>query len=127
MTNYLIRLDDACPTMCYAKWDRIESLLDKYEVKPMVGVIPHNEDSKLQIDPEDGNFWQKVKVWKEKCWVIAMHGYNHVYTSKEGGINPLWKKSEFAGHPLELQRIPVPGDQRRIQYRQQHHAAEEKS
>lgn len=103
MNQYLIRLDDACPTMDRAKWDRMESILDKYDVKPLVGVIPHNEDPKQMIDSSDEGFWDKVHQWEQKDWAIALHGYNHVYSSSEGGINPLWNKSEFAGHPLEIQ------------------------
>lgn len=108
MSNkYLIRLDDACPTMNHELWERMEDLLDQYNIKPMIGIIPHNEDPKQQIDPEDASFWQHVKNWEKKGWAIAMHGYNHVYSSNEGGMNPLWKKSEFAGHPLELQREKI--------------------
>ena len=106
-TKFLFRLDDSCPTMDCTKWGRIEKIFDSYGVKPMVGVIPHNEDPKQRIDSEDENFWLKVHAWEEKGWAIAMHGYNHVYTSKDGGMNPLWKKSEFAGHPIEVQREKV--------------------
>ena len=42
--KYLIRLDDACPTMDWGKWRRMERILDKYKVKPMVGIIPENND-----------------------------------------------------------------------------------
>lgn len=106
-TRYIIRLDDACPTMNHEKWERMEMLLDKYGIQPMVGVIPHNEDSKQIIDSEDNEFWNKVKVWKDKNWAIALHGYNHVYSTKEGGMNPFWHKSEFAGHPLEIQKEKI--------------------
>ena len=41
---YLIRLDDACPTMDVVKWDKIEKMLDKYHIKPMVGIVPANND-----------------------------------------------------------------------------------
>lgn len=107
--QYLIRLDDACPTMDHAKWQRMEDILDKYEVKPMVGVIPHNEDDEQKIDDLDPSFWQKVKSWEEKGWAIALHGYNHCYASDGGlkGLNPLWRRSEFAGLPLEKQRKKI--------------------
>ena len=42
--KYLIRLDDACETMDLNKWLRMESLLSKYNVKPLIAVIPNNED-----------------------------------------------------------------------------------
>lgn len=107
--KYLIRLDDACPTMDRAKWGRIEALLDQYGVKPMVGVIPHNEDTEQRIDCEDLGFWLKVKEWKKKGWAIALHGYNHCYSSDGGkkGLNPLWDRSEFAGNNLEMQREKI--------------------
>ena len=68
--------------MNHQNWDRIEALLDNYGIKPMVGVIPHNEDTSLILDSEDPNFWIKVKSWEQKGWTIAMHGYNHIYSSK---------------------------------------------
>ena len=103
--QYLIRLDDACPTMNSSKWNRIEDILDNSGIKPMVGIIPHNEDSKQVINPEDVYFWNKVKAWEKKGWAIALHGYNHCYSSYEGlkGLNPMWKRSEFAGLPLSEQ------------------------
>ena len=107
--QYLIRLDDACPTMDHAKWQRIEGILDKYGVRPMAGVIPHNEDPKQFIESADENFWKKVKVWETKGWAIALHGYNHCYSSDGGlkGLNPMWSRSEFAGLPIEEQRAKI--------------------
>ena len=66
MKKYLIRLDDACPTMDAAKWQRMEDMLDRYGVRPMVGVIPANSDPKQKIDPDDTTFWTKVKSWGNK-------------------------------------------------------------
>lgn len=106
-TNYLIRLDDACPTMNKIKWQRIEELLYRYDIKTMIGVIPHNEDITLQIDNEDSMFWNKVIQWEKKGYAIAMHGYNHVYTTHRGGVNPLWNRSEFAGLSLTEQREKI--------------------
>lgn len=107
--QYLIRLDDACPTMNRTKWQLMEDILDKYGVKPMVGVIPSNEDTMQQVDPVDESFWEKVKSWEKKDWAIALHGYSHCYISQEGldGLNPFWKFSEFAGVPLSLQKEKI--------------------
>ena len=109
MKRYLIRLDDACPTMDARKWQRIEQILDVNSVRPMVGVIPANEDPKQQIDTADEDFWAKVKDWEKKGWAIALHGYDHCYISNDGlnGLNPLWSRSEFAGVPLEEQKIKI--------------------
>ncbi len=107
--RYLIRLDDACPFMDSKKWQRMEDLLDKYGVKPMVGIIPDNADPKTMIEPENPMFWDMARAWQEKGWAIAMHGYDHCYISDKGlyGLNPMWKRSEFAGLSLERQREKV--------------------
>lgn len=105
--KYLLRLDDACPTMHRERWKKIEMILDNHSIKPMVGVIPHNEDSLQNISPEDESFWDKVRNWESKGWAIALHGYNHCYTSTDAGINPLWNRSEFAGLPLEEQKEKI--------------------
>ena len=45
--------------------------------------------------------------WLKDCqkngWVIAMHGHDHIYSSKKGGLFPLNHFSEFAGVPYETQ------------------------
>lgn len=107
MSKYILRLDDACEKMDIEKWDRMEQLLDKYGVKPLVGVIPHCEDPMMDNYPIDSNFWSKVNNWISKDWSIAMHGYNHVYSTECGGINPINKRSEFAGEPLEVQKEKI--------------------
>jgi predicted deacetylase len=105
--KYLVRLDDACPTMNKDKWNKIESILDKYAIRPMVGVIPLNEDPELECNDADENFWNNVLHWEEKGWAIALHGCNHVYTSSSGGINPVHKRSEFAGESLTVQKKKI--------------------
>lgn len=102
-----MRLDDACEKMDVSKWERIEKLLDKYGVHPLVGVIPHCEDPMMDIYVTDSNFWTKVNSWVKKGWIIALHGYNHVYTTNSGGLNPVNKRSEFAGESLETQRMKI--------------------
>ena len=104
---YLVRLDDACPQMNKLRWQRIENILDKYGIKPMVGIIPHNEDPVTCVDTIDTNFTSKVLNWQKKGWAIALHGYNHVCTTITGGINPVHKRSEFAGLPLAEQKEKI--------------------
>lgn len=104
---YLLRLDDACPTMDVHKWSRIESILDKCRIKPMVGIIPNNKDPKQILAKPDPKFWNKAKDWEYKGWAIALHGYDHCYISDEAGINPLWNRSEFAGVPLDSQKEKI--------------------
>ena len=107
--GYLIRLDDASPYMDSGKWKNVEGILDKYGVKPLVGIIPANADSKTMIEPEDEEFWNKAQRWQNKGWSLALHGYDHVCISDEGlkGLNPVWKRSEFAGVSLDVQKKKV--------------------
>lgn len=109
MKQYLIRLDDACPYMDRIKWRRMEDMLDKYGIKPLVGIIPANADPKTIVEEEDNSFWDKAHDWEKKGWRIALHGYDHVCISSGGmkGLNPFWRRSEFAGLPLEKQRVKI--------------------
>jgi peptidoglycan/xylan/chitin deacetylase (PgdA/CDA1 family) len=93
--------------MSKEKWDKVELVLDKYHVKPIVAVIPNNEDPMLQVDKHDDLFWEKVKKWEAKGWEIALHGYNHVYVSNRGGLVSINKRSEFAGLPYEVQEEKI--------------------
>ncbi|WP_214073670.1 DUF2334 domain-containing protein [Mucilaginibacter sp. dw_454] len=104
--SYIIRMDDACPTMSI-NWDIIETLLDKYEVKPIVAVIPDNKDQAFLSRPVDPHFWQRVKKWQDKGWLIALHGYDHVYKTTGGGLIPINNKSEFTGLTIEEQREKI--------------------
>lgn len=107
MAKYIIRLDDACEKMDEEKWSRMESLLDKYNIKPLVGIIPNCEDEQMDKYPFNADFWEIVNRWIDKGWTIAMHGYNHVYSTDCGGINPVNKRSEFAGETLDVQREKI--------------------
>lgn len=105
MSKYILRLDDACQYRNLSNWDRIETLCDKYNVKPLVGIIPDCKDDYLLKLDKDNDFWNKTVVrWINKEWEIAMHGYNHVFTTNVAGINPVNARSEFAGVLFESQR-----------------------
>ena len=105
--KYIIRLDDACETQDRKKWDRIITILEKYEIKSIIGVIPNNEDDDLIYDLVDESFWDKVREWDHDGHVIALHGYNHKHISTDGGINPIHNRSEFAGVELKIQEQKI--------------------
>lgn len=100
---YLLRLDDASEYMDLDKWRKMEILLDKYGVKPIFGIIPANDDPKLLKYNNVEGFWELMHSWIDKGWIPALHGYSHVFETEEGGINPVNKKSEFAGVPFDRQ------------------------
>lgn len=101
-----VRLDDITPDMDWERFLKFKKLLDRYQVKPLIGVVPDNKDENLKGSdkgkPED--FWAYLAELKKSGWTIAMHGYQHVYTTKEGGLFPLNDFSEFAGVSYEKQR-----------------------
>lgn len=102
--NYLIRMDDACPTMCSERWDRLERILDAYEIRPVVAVVPDNKDPELVIQSPDPAFWDKVRNWQAKGWSIAMHGETHLMRPTDAKqILPFYRRSEFSGLSLDEQ------------------------
>jgi hypothetical protein len=102
--RYLLRMDDACPTMDAQRWQEVEDLLDSAGIKPIVAVVPDNQDPYLMIDPHDPLFWGKVRSWQAKGWAIAMHGYQHLmHPTKSKPLLPFYERSEFGGLPGEEQ------------------------
>ena len=108
-TGILIRFDDIAPNMNWEMMDKCQELLDRYDLKPVMGVIPNNQDNELLKYPKRENFWETVKKWKLNNWSIAMHGYNHLYdkeTNKKRFFN-YGGKSEFYGHKYEDQLFKI--------------------
>jgi len=101
--KYLIRFDDICATMNWAVWQHVEQILIRENMKPLLAVIPDNQDDHLNVNPPRNDFWDQVRSWRERGWTIGMHGYQHRYVSQEAGILGVNKYSEFAGLPKETQ------------------------
>jgi predicted deacetylase len=102
--QYLLRFDDICPTMNWKVWAEIETVLVQRRLKPLLAVVPDNQDPGLQVDPPAGDFWDRVRAWQDRGWTIALHGFQHRYVSRNAGLVAVRKKSEFAGLPTEQQR-----------------------
>ena len=110
MTKYLMRLDDACEKRNIENWDRMEALLDKYNVTPLVAVIPNCKDPDFEKYDIDENFWNdKIKTWLNKGWQIALHGYEHTFHKCDNklNLNPINNFSEFVGLDLKEQREKI--------------------
>lgn len=102
--KYLFRMDDACHTMDKSRWQILEDLFDDFGIKPIVAVVPDNQDPKLNVDTFDPMFWNKVRSWQDKGWAIAMHGHQHLMHYTESKlVLPFYKRSEFGGLPYEDQ------------------------
>jgi Uncharacterized protein conserved in bacteria (DUF2334) len=102
-TKYLLRFDDLCPTMNWKVWSEIENTLRERKLKPMLAVVPDNQDPALQVDPPVEDFWERVRGWQANGWPIGLHGYQHRYVSTHTGLVTLRRKSEFAGVPVAEQ------------------------
>ncbi len=98
-----IRMDDITPDMDWAKFLRFKELCDLYQVKPLIGVVPENQDSMLHIDEAREDFWEYISQLQKDGWSIAQHGCTHIYSTKKKGCFPLNALSEFAGRSYEEQ------------------------
>jgi len=101
--SYLLRFDDICPTMNWAVWEAIERELVLHDVRPILAVVPDNQDPGLMRDPPVADFWERVRRWQAMGFTIAVHGFQHLYTNHEKGLMKLTPHSEFAGLPYETQ------------------------
>ncbi len=101
-TGIVIRFDDIAPNMNWEMMDKCETILNKFNIKPVLGVIPNNKDEELLNYPEREEFWDTVKKWELDNWTIAMHGYTHVYDKETNKMDffGYGGRSEFCGHSL---------------------------
>ena len=108
-TKILIRLDDIAENMNWSLMKQTELLFEKYEIKPVLGVIPNNKDNKLLSYPKKNDFWNQVRIWRDKGWEIAMHGSTHVYDKicENKDYFGYSGESEFCGHSLETQTSKI--------------------
>lgn len=107
-TGMLIRFDDVAENMNWYLMGKCEELFKKYNIKPLLGVIPNNQDKELLVEKRNNEFWTKVRQWKSMGWEIAMHGYSHVYDSTAHKKKDYFKYgggSEFYAHSFEEQKI----------------------
>lgn len=98
-----IRMDDITPDMDFEKFYRVKKMLDTYQIKPLIGVVPYNRDSNLKKNPVLDDFAGFLKLLKSEGYVIALHGCYHVYTTEKLGLFPLNDFSEYAGVSYEKQ------------------------
>ena len=105
----LIRFDDIAPNMNWKFMNECEKILNEYNIKPLLGVIPKNEDPELLALQYNSNFWNKIEEWQKKGWEISAHGYTHVYDTKTNKKDYFryGGGSEFFGHDLQKQKTKI--------------------
>ncbi len=97
------RFDDITTHMNWDMFDRLVELFSKYQIKPLLGVIPDNRDPTLLKLPYREDGWAKIKALKDRGWLMAQHGYQHAYVSDNAGLLGINHYSEFAGVAYQTQ------------------------
>lgn len=110
-----IRMDDITPDMDFEKFYRVKKMLDTYQIKPLIGVVPYNQDSNLKKNPELDDFPAFLRLLQGEGYVVALHGCYHVYTTSKKGIFPLNDFSEYAGVSYEKQNEMISKGKARLQ------------
>lgn len=87
-----------------ARWQRFLPLLDEFGIRPILAVVPDNQDHRLRRAPEDPGFWEEMRAMEAAGASIAVHGYRHLCLKEGGSLIPLHRHSEFAGVAEEIQR-----------------------
>jgi len=102
--EYLLRCDDLCPTMSAERWQRVESLIEEFQLQPILAVIPDNRDPELEVSCADLNFFERMRRLEACGAIIGLHGYRHLCESRGHSLLDLARTSEFAGVPAQTQR-----------------------
>lgn len=111
--QYIFRLDDISWDMNYENFSRIRDLFFRYDIRPLIGVIPKNEDPALKAQVgkrhlSEEEFWKEILcLQKEHGWAVALHGYDHVYVTGDGGMFRINPFAEFAGLPYKQQEEKI--------------------
>lgn len=89
--------------MNWPVWRMVEKLLLEMDVKPILAVVPDNQDETLKVSQENKDFWGEVRIWQARGWTIGLHGYQHRYVTQDAGVVGINKRSEFSCLSLEEQ------------------------
>lgn len=99
----LVRCDDICPTMDFARFEQAREVFRRFGIKPLLGIIPDCQDADLKLEPAHEEFWSYMLELQGEGYTLAMHGEQHRFDSNVRGKVNLGFQSEFAGHTLEEQ------------------------
>lgn len=107
MQKYLIRVDDICENFNFRNFQKFKKIMLKFNIKPILAVVPNNRDKNLIFKNEitKSSFWQLIKILQLRYkWTIGIHGYDHVYLSRNSGMLKINDASEFAGISQKKQK-----------------------
>ena len=93
--------------MNWSVWNEVEAVLRDQQLRPIVAVVPDNQDRVLRADKPEPLFWERVHSWQALGWTVAMHGWQHRFVTKHSGVLGINKFSEFAGLSREEQDLKL--------------------
>jgi hypothetical protein len=105
--QYLLRFDDLCPTVEQHRWQGLRDLVLEFGIRPILAVIPDNQDPAMECSPADPGFWAQMREMEAAGATIAAHGFQHLCEKHSKNLIGLHQKTEFAGLGLEVQRQRV--------------------
>ncbi len=102
--QYLLRIDDLCPTVSAENWKRFLSLIEEFQLQPILAVVPDNRDHELRVSPPDPAFWDRLRALEASGASIALHGFRHLCVHRGRSLVNLHRATEFAGVSFATQR-----------------------
>jgi predicted deacetylase len=100
----ILRFDDIAPGMAWDKFLSVKKVLADLGVRSLLGVVPDCRDPDLSPEKPRAEFFECVRAWAADGDTIAQHGTHHLYDSADPGLLGIQPRSEFAGHPPEVQQ-----------------------
>lgn len=86
------------------RWDRFQAIIDRYKLRPILAVVPDNQDPDLSLQAADPQFWTRMRSLEAAGCTIGMHGYRHVCVGRGHSLLNLHDETEFAGVDESQQR-----------------------
>ncbi len=102
--EYLLRIDDLTPGMPASALPQILTLIHRYQLQPILAIVPDNRDPALGLAAPDPDFWPQMRALQSAGASIGLHGYRHLCAARGWGFVPLHRRNEFVGVPAHLQR-----------------------
>lgn len=102
--QYLLRVDDLCPTIHARRWERVRLMIEEFGIRPILAVIPDNQDPDLEKSRPAPGFWDQMRQMEAAGATIALHGYQHLCVNRARSLIAIHERSEFAGVRYEVQR-----------------------
>jgi predicted deacetylase len=85
-------------------WERFLPLIEQYGIRPILAIVPDNQDRELEREEPNAAFWDEMRRLQAAGATIALHGYRHLCGSMGRSLVPLHRHSEFAGVAAATQR-----------------------